>query len=260
MKTLEQLIAQIKEEILADIRTGRQPVSVASFFELHDRVDANCYGELCDDEVADEMIEHFGGRDEHEGMPQGMLDHINMAHDAVSAWLARGGHHDELRKELWVRDGALFQISSIRKSMIQICRQGGGFNVNVYPDDFFKVYKRQDKAPTIRPFLTGLDGFESCFVAYSNGYRWNGWARPMFEEAQILEIIQLFGGSEPVLRFNYAEDVVEEYDFNEDKWCRNAAQEVEVEVSEGEFETKTLYSVGDGWTWSFHGWWADLKR
>lgn len=80
-------VARIKQEIFDDIDAGKLPVYVASFSSLHDHVDANVYGGFCDDEIADGLIEYFGGRDEHEGMPDGMLSFINEAHDAIDAWL-----------------------------------------------------------------------------------------------------------------------------------------------------------------------------
>lgn len=46
---LDTAIAQAKTEILDDIREGRVPRDVASFTELHDHVDANEYGGLCDE-------------------------------------------------------------------------------------------------------------------------------------------------------------------------------------------------------------------
>lgn len=88
---LENLIAQMKEEILDDVRRGFVPRNCASFGELHDYRDANCYGGLCDDDVADALIEQFGGRDEDEGMPDGMLNLINAAQDPVDEWIKQGG-------------------------------------------------------------------------------------------------------------------------------------------------------------------------
>lgn len=92
---LENLIAQMKEEILDDVRRGFVPGFVprncVSFGELHDYRDANCYGGLCDDEVFDALVEQFGGRDEDEGMPDGMLNLINAAQDAVDEWIKQGG-------------------------------------------------------------------------------------------------------------------------------------------------------------------------
>lgn len=49
------VIARSKSEILADIADGTVPATVATFSELHDYVDANCYGGLCDDECPPEV-------------------------------------------------------------------------------------------------------------------------------------------------------------------------------------------------------------
>ncbi len=38
------------------------------------------------------MIEHFGGRDEDEGMPDAMMKVTNDAQDTISAWLFAGDH------------------------------------------------------------------------------------------------------------------------------------------------------------------------
>jgi hypothetical protein len=36
------------------------------------------------------IFEKAGGRDEHEGMPQGMIDMINQAQDEIDTWLKAG--------------------------------------------------------------------------------------------------------------------------------------------------------------------------
>jgi len=87
MKNKEQIVKQMKTEILQDMAEGLVPTTVKAFSELHDYRDANCYGGFCDDEFADALIEHFGGRDEHEGMPQGMLDLINECQNEIDIWL-----------------------------------------------------------------------------------------------------------------------------------------------------------------------------
>lgn len=92
MKTVEQHIEQAKTEILADIASGSVPKSVSSFSELHDYVDANEYGGFCEDGTFDEMIQVYGGRDADEGMPSGMIDHLNKVQTAVGEWLAQAGH------------------------------------------------------------------------------------------------------------------------------------------------------------------------
>lgn len=87
MKTKEEIVEQMKAEILEDMEAGLVPTNVKSFSELHDHRDANCYGGFCEDEFADALIDHFGGRDEHEGMPQGMLDLINACQNEIDVWL-----------------------------------------------------------------------------------------------------------------------------------------------------------------------------
>jgi hypothetical protein len=63
------------------------PESVSSFSELHDYIDANCLCGFCEDAVFAAFIERFGGRDEHEGMPEGMLDFVSNVQNALDAWL-----------------------------------------------------------------------------------------------------------------------------------------------------------------------------
>lgn len=93
---LEVTVFRMKEEILSDVRELKVPVDVKSFSELHDYVDANEYGGFCEDDgITDSLIAQYGGRDEDEGMPQGVLDFMNAAQSTISVWIADGG----LRKE-----------------------------------------------------------------------------------------------------------------------------------------------------------------
>jgi len=83
-------VLQMKKEILLDMQSGDVPTSVKSFDDLHDYGDANCYGGFCDDDYADFLIDHFGGRDEQESMPQAMLDFMNACQNQVDDWLGGG--------------------------------------------------------------------------------------------------------------------------------------------------------------------------
>lgn len=87
---LDDTIDRMKREIRADVANETVPASVPSFGDLNDYVDANCYGGLCEDEMFDSLIDHFGGRDIHEGMPQGMFDYINDAQTAIDKWIKQG--------------------------------------------------------------------------------------------------------------------------------------------------------------------------
>lgn len=83
-------VEQMKQEVLEDIERNLLSAKVKSFSDLHDHVDANEYGGFCDDELSDLFIQFFGGRDQHEGMPDAYLDFMNEAQNAVDAWLAAG--------------------------------------------------------------------------------------------------------------------------------------------------------------------------
>jgi hypothetical protein len=87
----DELVRKMQLDILTCVQQNIIPSTVKSFSELHDYVDANCLGGLCDDVMAEIMIQCYGGRDEHEGMPQGMLDTINNAQNAIDEWIKKGG-------------------------------------------------------------------------------------------------------------------------------------------------------------------------
>jgi len=48
-QAIDAAVAQSKQEILADMASGTVPTEVRTFSALHDYVDANVYGGLCDD-------------------------------------------------------------------------------------------------------------------------------------------------------------------------------------------------------------------
>lgn len=67
-----EAIARGKAEILADIAAGRVPADVTSFAALHDYVDANEYGGLCEKPIDPAFAP------------------INEIQSSLDAWLARG--------------------------------------------------------------------------------------------------------------------------------------------------------------------------
>jgi len=71
-------VARCKQEILADIASGRVPATVASFSELHDYVDANEYGG-----GAEDWSEEKSGTDE-------FCDFWNRVQNEVDAWIKAG--------------------------------------------------------------------------------------------------------------------------------------------------------------------------
>lgn len=94
--TLDESIERMKQEIIDDVGAGQVPADCSSFSELHDHVDANCYGGFCEDELMQNLIDHFGGRDENEGMPDALMAYLNNAQNAIDRWIKEGG----IRKEV----------------------------------------------------------------------------------------------------------------------------------------------------------------
>lgn len=39
----------------------------------------------------DALLEHFGGLDENEGMPDELMDYLNAAQDSIDSWIKVGG-------------------------------------------------------------------------------------------------------------------------------------------------------------------------
>lgn len=76
---LNDAVERAKREILEDIVSMRVPSNIASFSELHDFVDANEYGGLCDpDAYGDEST-----------------DFVIDVQDAVDAWIRAGVRSQE---------------------------------------------------------------------------------------------------------------------------------------------------------------------
>ena len=95
MLIIEHAIERSKAEILEDIAAGRVPSTVSSFSELHDYVDANEYGGLCesgtwwciaDDSVglieSDTHLLHFGQSVAVQNAVDAWLQHRICSHDA----------------------------------------------------------------------------------------------------------------------------------------------------------------------------------
>lgn len=93
------IIAKMKTEILVDCMQGRRipAKKITCFADLHDYVDANEYGGFCDDIFAGFMIEAFGGRDEHEGMPEEMIEFMSAAQNAIDDWIKDGRFNERLK-------------------------------------------------------------------------------------------------------------------------------------------------------------------
>lgn len=85
---LNQYIAIAKSEVLKDIEAGYVPGSVTSFAELHDYVDANTYGRMCDDDSTDPEAHKFFWP----ASSSWATDRANRLMDTIDAWLSAGEH------------------------------------------------------------------------------------------------------------------------------------------------------------------------
>lgn len=82
---LAEIVALAKEEILADIAEGIVPDTVGTFGELHDHVDANCYGGLCDEGATTDFVDFVG-----EPTPADPHARANYIQDLLDSWLQAG--------------------------------------------------------------------------------------------------------------------------------------------------------------------------
>lgn len=81
----EQMAERTKLHIVRDVVKKIVPLTVASFSELHNYVDANCYGE------SEAILEELGGD------LDAISDTMNASMEIINAWLKSGGLLDFLR-------------------------------------------------------------------------------------------------------------------------------------------------------------------
>lgn len=88
----QRFLALMIEDIKADVRAERKLMRCKSFSELHDVCDANCLGDLCDDDHPIWKV--------HPNHPEGCGRFVNdvdvtaLAQDAVDAWIKAGHPND----------------------------------------------------------------------------------------------------------------------------------------------------------------------
>lgn len=84
-------VRRAKAEIVEDLISSRVPAwKIASFGDLHDYVDANEYGGLCDDEVIDRGNELFPERTDDTIKSQGLMDACEEIQNTLDAWIKSG--------------------------------------------------------------------------------------------------------------------------------------------------------------------------
>lgn len=80
---LEQTVALMTAEILRDMACGIVPLTVTSFSELHDYVNANCYGNF------EALHDNFDA--ENSAAREALRQFMNDAQTAVDNWLRTRG-------------------------------------------------------------------------------------------------------------------------------------------------------------------------
>lgn len=97
MTSPREIAEGMKAEIVSDVKSGVVPRDVSGFAELHNYVDANCYGGA--EQLFGEMVTESATDHEH----QEKLDRLNAilkpAIDIVDAWIKAGGIETALTLE-----------------------------------------------------------------------------------------------------------------------------------------------------------------
>ena len=107
-------IARAKAEILWMIRLGRIPAGVRSFTDLHDHIDANELGGLCEDGPMAPLVRV----ETDEGMA-----FANAVQDAVHAWLVSRAAEAEAARERLAREEDALRVVAARIDRLE--RQRG---------------------------------------------------------------------------------------------------------------------------------------
>ena len=88
--TLAQLAEAMKKEIIEDVQMGRVPADIKAFPQLHEYVDANCYGGT--EALLEEWDDAAPDTDEgHLAALYKLCDLCNPAMDIVDRWIKAGG-------------------------------------------------------------------------------------------------------------------------------------------------------------------------
>ncbi len=98
-KWIEERVEQSKLEIVDDMTSGRVPDTINYFGALHDWVDANEYGGLCDETLAAQCP-----------TTEDWLDLGNEVQNIVHAWLVAGGAQKAVQVQRQARLRALSRL------------------------------------------------------------------------------------------------------------------------------------------------------
>ena len=88
MVTSRELAERMKSEIIADVNAGVVPAHVSSFQQLHDYVDAACYGG--GDQLFSEIVTESNTDQEHQAKLDAFAAVRDPAVTTVDAWIKSG--------------------------------------------------------------------------------------------------------------------------------------------------------------------------
>jgi len=155
------------------------------------------------------------------------------------------------------------QIVQLDKNKLSVCNQGGGFvkSIDITDEKFLEdidngtiVFKltipfEYKKVKLFHDHWLGDTGIKHFIEGYTTIQRWNGWSVPMVELDQIKEFNEIQKLTE--YYFDHStfkiinDDKISIIDFNEREEIIIESQEIKVDG-----ETKKVFDLALGWTWS----------
>ena len=132
-----------------------------------------------------------------------------------------------------------FILHEVDENTAYLYPEGGGFIRAIPIDDFNASFVEDESEPEFKRELVSAEWMEACFLAYSNGVRWNGWAVPYFTWEQVDDLAKLMPDA-----IRCGNGKVEEFDFEEGEW-------IEVERANLLFDDGpvAVFKLGNGWCW-----------
>lgn len=173
--TVPYLAAIIQNGVLADVRRGTIPRGVPSFSALHDYVDANCYGGLCE-AFYELLVEYCGGESEAIGF-------INAAQTQVDQWIKAGNVVKAIEEEEAVKAPepapdavSLGLLERLRANYPgKVFEQGQRGVVYLIQDDMAIFDPTRSECGRFdRPDLYGLDTADAVTMSEFNAPLWEG--------------------------------------------------------------------------------------
>ena len=162
-----------------------------------------------------------------------------------------------------------FDINKFEKNKLSINPQGGGFvqSVDITDQKFINDFKNEriifkNELPMVYKkvkfyhdhwlsdnHVNGERDIEHFIEGYTCDYKWNGWSIPMVELDQIEKFNKIQKetlDSEPTSIFKIIdEDSIQIKMYDEDNWIGIEAEYIDVNG-----QTKKVFDISLGWTWS----------